>query len=196
MHEKSVSELKKDIVFETELQGSHLIFHSTWGLFSPREVDEGTRLLLQHAEFPPKGKILDIGCGYGAIGITLAKGAPERKVHMVDTDFTAVEYAKKNAKLNGVDGDSEVYLSNGFSNVPENIKFDAIVSNLPAKVGRELLWILLNDAKARLSEAGVLYVVTINGLREFIKRNFVEVFGNYDKVKQGAHYTIGKAIKN
>jgi 16S rRNA (guanine1207-N2)-methyltransferase len=192
---KDVKKLKEDIVFETEVHGNHLIFHSTWGLFSPREIDEGSRLFLEHVDLPQQAKILDIGCGYGALGISIAKEAPERMLHMVDTDFVAVEFAKKNAEVNGVAKNCEVYLSNGFSNVPKNLKFDAVISNLPAKVGRELLWILLNDAKDHLVPGGALYVVTISGLREFIKKNFIEVFGNYDKVKQGRAHTVAKGIK-
>ena len=60
-------------------------------------------------------------------------------------------------------------------------------------MGKELLAILLHDAHARLKPGGQLYVVTINGLREFMKRNLKEVLGNYDKLKQGAHYTVGMA---
>ena len=63
----------------------------------------------------------------------------------------------------------------------------------PAKVGRELLLILLTDARARLRPGGRIYLVTINGLRDFIKRNLSEVFGNYKKVKQGRSYTLAMA---
>lgn len=192
MESKDVQKLKEDIVFHANLCGSDLTFHSTWGLFSPREIDEGTRLLLEHVAAGPDDAILDLGCGYGAMGVSLARGAPGRAVHMVDADFVAIEYAKKNAKINGV-GNCEIYLSNGFSNVPEDAKFDLVASNLPAKVGRELLWILLNDAKVRLKPGGKIYVVTISGLREFIKKNFQEVFGSYEKVKQGRAYTVAKA---
>jgi precorrin-6B methylase 2 len=180
--EKDLEKIRRDIVFSTDLQGENIIFHSTWGLFSPTEIDEGSRLLL------------DIGCGYGAIGIPLAKRSPTGTMHMIDKDFVAVEYAKKNAAMNHA-SNCETYLSNGFSNVPD-IKFDAIVSNLPAKVGREFFWLLLHDAKQHLKPGGEIYVVTISGLREFIKRNFNEVFGNYEKVKQGKNYTIGKAINS
>jgi 16S rRNA G1207 methylase RsmC len=194
METKDVKKLKEDIVFEAELCGNHLAFHSTWGLFSPREIDEGSRLLLDHIDFPPRGKILDIGCGYGALGISIARSNPELKVHMMDTDFVAVEYAKRNVAVNGLKN-CEVYLSNGFSSMPHDLKFDAVVSNLPAKVGRELLWILLNDAKDHLAPGGALTVVTISGLREFIKKNFMEVFGNYEKIKQGRAYTVARAVR-
>jgi 16S rRNA G1207 methylase RsmC len=188
-----VSKLREDIVFDADLRGRRFVFHSTWGLFSPTEIDEGSRLLLDHLEVRPGDISLDIGCGYGALGIPIAKLSPEGKVHMIDKDFVAVEYAKKNAEINSAKN-CEVYLSNGFSEV-RGMKFDLIVSNLPAKVGRELLWILLEDAKDHLKPGGRMYVVTISGLREFIKRNFQEVFGNYEKVKQGRNYTVGLAIK-
>jgi len=66
---------------------------------------------------------------------------------------------------------------------------------MPAKVGKELLAILLHDAHARLRPGGRLYVVTINGLRQYMKRNLGEVFGNYDKLKQGPHYTVALAVR-
>jgi 16S rRNA G1207 methylase RsmC len=188
-----IGKFREDIIFETDLGGSRFVFRSTWGLFSPTEVDEGSRLLLDYMEVRPGDVSLDIGCGYGALGISVAKRSPEGEVHMIDKDFVAVEYAKKNAEMNGAKN-CKVYLSNGFSAVPD-MKFDLIFSNLPAKVGREFLWILLDDAKKHLKPGGRLYVVTISGLREFIKRNFQEVFGNYEKVKQGRNYTVGLATK-
>jgi len=191
---ENISKLREDIVFEATLLDRRFIFHSTWGLFSPTEIDEGSRLLLDHVEVKPEDVSLDMGCGYGALGVPIAKLSPRGEVHMVDKDFVAVAYAKKNAEANGVKN-SKVYLSNGFGDVPD-IKFDLIVSNLPAKVGREFLWILLEDAKNHLKPGGRIYVVTISGLREFVKRNFQEVFGNYEKVKQGRKYTVGLAIKS
>jgi 16S rRNA G1207 methylase RsmC len=62
-------------------------------------------------------------------------------------------------------------------------------------VGREFFWILLEDAKNHLKPGGRICVVTVSGLREFIKRNFQDIFGNYEKVKQGRNYTVGMAVK-
>lgn len=189
-----IQELKRDIVFSAHLLGGEYTFRSTWGLFSPTEIDEGSKLLLEYLEIKPADVSLDIGCGYGALGVPMGKLSPQGEVHMVDKDFVAVEYAAQNAKLNGLKN-CGTYLSNGFSQVPD-IKFDLIVSNLPAKVGRELLWIWLADAKTHLKPGGQIYVVTISGLREFIKRNFVECFGNYEKLKQGRAYTVARATLN
>jgi 16S rRNA G1207 methylase RsmC len=186
--------LRADIDFSAELGGRVLHLYSTWGLFSPREIDEGTRLLLDHVEVTPGDDCLDLGCGYGPIGLTLAALAPAGQTLMVDKDFIAVDYANRNAARNGL-GNARAQLSNGFAQIDPTLRFDLIASNIPAKVGKELLAILLHDAHARLRPGGRLYLVTINGLRQYMKRNLGEVFGNYDKVKQGPHYTVALAVR-
>src|SRR5260221_7090012 len=175
MTEKEIRTLKEDIVFQTELSGFPLVFHTTYGLFSPKEIDEGTLLLLKHLEIKPDDKTLDVGCGYGPIGLTMAKLAPKARTYMVDNNFVAVNFAKKNTSINNI-LNTRIYLSNGFSTMQER-DFDVIASNLPAKIGKELFWILLHDAKQYLKPGGKFYVVTISGLREFIKRNLMETFG-------------------
>jgi MscS family membrane protein len=72
LNRQQLDALREDIVFGAELRGRSLVFHSTWGLFSPREIDEGTRLLLERVEVGVAADCLDLGCGYGPIGITLA----------------------------------------------------------------------------------------------------------------------------
>jgi len=189
-----LDKLKEDIIFREHIRSFDLIFHSTWGLFSPREVDSGSRLLIEYMQINGDDICLDMGCGYGPIGLVMAKLASHGMVYMVDKDFVAVEYAKKNVSLNKL-ANCEVFLSNAFSHIPGDIRFNVIASNLPANVGRELLYIILSDAKKYLKKDGRLYVVTIAGLREFIKRNFVDIFGNYDKVKQGREHTAHLAVK-
>ncbi|MDG6778965.1 methyltransferase [Thiomicrorhabdus sp. zzn3] len=190
----SIEELKQDLHIEAELMGKPLKFATTWGVFSPREIDSGTDLFLKHLEIKEDEVALDIGCGYGPIGLAIAANAPKGQVHMVDKDFVAVEYANKNAHLNGLQN-AQAYLSNGLSAVPKELQFTTVVSNIPAKVGKEMLSIMLHDIHAQLAPGGQLVVVTINGLRQYMKRNFMEVFGNYEKVKQGKDYTISRCIK-
>lgn len=189
---EQLDQLRRDITFDAELGGRTLRLHSTWGLFSPRELDEGSRLLLDHLEVAPNADCLDLGCGYGAIGLALAARAPRGETLLVDKDFVAVDYANANARRNGL-ANAHAILSNGFDQVPKDRRFDLIASNIPAKVGRELLALLLYDAREHLRPGGQLYVVTINGLREFMQRNLRDVFGNYDKLKQGPHYTVALA---
>jgi 16S rRNA (guanine1207-N2)-methyltransferase len=188
-----ISNLRKDIEFDVTLCDQPLHFHTTWGLFSPREIDEGTLLLLKHIEIADDADCFDLGCGYGPLGITLAKLAPHGRTLMADKDFVAVEYANKNIRGNHL-GNAEAILSNAFDQVGDR-KFDCIVSNIPAKVGKELLQIILHDAKAHLKPGGQLYVVTITGLRQFMKRHMEEIFGDYKKLKQGKNYTVARAIR-
>jgi 16S rRNA (guanine1207-N2)-methyltransferase len=178
----------------TQLLGNPLRFQTTWGLFSPREIDEGSALLLHYLEVQPDDVTIDLGCGYGALGVSIAKASPQGRVLMLDKDFVAVNYAQRNAALNGLTN-CEVRLSNGLADMPESIQADTVVSNLPAKVGRELMTTFLLDAYAQLKPGGQIVVVTINGLREYIKKNFQAVFGNYEKIKQGKTYTVSRAVK-
>lgn len=181
--------LREDIVFRQHLGAHEFIFHSTWGLFSPREIDDGTRLLIRHLDIPENARCLDVGCGYGPIGLYMASQSVQGETLLVDKDFVAVEYSRKNIAINKI-GNASAMLSNGFDQIPAERRFDVIASNIPAKVGKELLTLFLNDALQRLNPGGRLYVVTINGLRQFMKRNLNEVFGNYKKLKQGPGYTV------
>jgi len=191
---EQLERLREDIVFTGNLGGRDLALHSTWGLFSPREIDAGTRLLLDEIGVHADDDCLDLGCGYGPLGLALAVRAPQGQTLMVDKDFVAVDYAQGNAARNGLTN-ARAQLSNGFDQVDPQRRFDLIASNVPAKVGKELMTILLHDARRHLRPHGRLYLVTINGLRQYIKRNLTEVFGNYAKLKQGAHYTVAMAHK-
>ena len=191
---ESLPGLRQDTVFTEVLCEKKLTFHTTWGLFSPREIDSGTRLLLDHIVMPPGASVLDLGCGYGALGLALAATDPATHVTMVDKDFVAVEYCSKNAEVNGLQN-TTVLLSNGLQQV-ETSGFDMVVTNLPAKSGKELYYLMFYDAYFRLGSGGCFYIVTINGLRGFVKRVFNEVFGNYRKLKQGSVYTVAVATKD
>lgn len=191
--ESYLKQIREDIVFNEELGNQQLTFHTTWGIFSPRGIDEGTRLLLKHITVNVDDDVFDLGCGYGPIGLTLARQAPEGQTLMVDKDFMAVEYANRNAELNGIEN-AKATLSNGFQHIDDR-KFNVVVSNVPAKVGKEMLSIILHDAYARLKPGGRFYVVTITGLRRLFERNFKDVFGNYKKIKQGKTYTVAMAVK-
>ena len=169
-------------------------FYTTWGLFSPRAIDDGSRLLLDYLELEPENDCLDLGCGYGVLGLCMAESASRGQTLMVDKDFVAVEYAERNRIHNEIENAS-CLLSNGFNQISDR-QFDVIVSNIPAKVGKEMLYIYLFDALEYLKPGGSFYIVTITGLRQFFKRGFSEVFGNYDKIKQGKTYTVARAIKD
>ncbi len=192
---EEIERLRDDIVFDTNLSGFDMRFYSTWGVFSPRAIDEGTLLLLKHLDINETDNCIDLGCGYGPLGLVMAKLAPKGRSCLIDKDFVAIDYSRKNAETNKIDN-VDVFLSNGFSNVPRDKLFDVVVSNLPAKAGKELFYLYFYDALIRMPPGAKFYVVTVNGLRGFVKRVFHEVFGNYKKIKQGKNYTISLAVKN
>jgi 16S rRNA G1207 methylase RsmC len=191
---KDIVNLKKDIEIVVNLLDNELTLHTRWGVFSPRSIDDGTLLLMKHIEVGVSDICLDLGCGYGPIGLALAKHCTKGEVHMVDKDFVAIELANNNANLNNL-SNVKAYFSDAFLQVPNELKFDQVLSNLPAKVGREQLSIILYDAFDALKPGGKITVVTINGLKDFIKNNFKSVFGNYKKLKQGQKYIVSQAIK-
>jgi 16S rRNA G1207 methylase RsmC len=181
--------IRNDLLIE--YQG--LEFYTTWGLFSPRAIDDGSRMLLDFLELESDDDCLDLGCGYGVLGLCMARRAAQGHTLMVDKDFVAVDYAERNRLHNRIDNAS-CQLSNGFEQIPAQ-QFDVIVSNIPAKVGKEMLYIYLFDALEYLKPGGSFYIVTITGLRQFFKRGFSEVFGHYEKIKQGRTYTVARGIK-
>ncbi|HIH49954.1 MAG: methyltransferase [Candidatus Micrarchaeaceae archaeon] len=170
-----------------------LVFNTVPELFSYKHVDEGTMLLLGELEVKETDDCLDMGCGYGVIGISMAKLAPKGRTYLVDRDFIAVDYANINIRENGLHN-AEARLSNGFSHL-KGLKFDVIASNLPTHIGQLSLRNIISDMKAHLKPSGRVYVVTVSILKPFIKREFLSVFGNYEKLKQGRKHLVSMAVK-
>ena len=185
---------REDIAFTQDVLGKPFDFTTTWGIFSPEKLDDGSLMLLDYVDFQTDDDSIDLGCGYGVLGMTAARECPQGQHTLIDKDFMAVEYARKNCQKNGLNN-VDVHLSNGFNHVDASKDFSLVMSNLPAKVGKEQHYLYLLDAYSKMRTGGRFYVVTINGLRQFMKRAFTEVFGNADKVKQGKTYTVTLAIK-
>ncbi|MGP1605098.1 MAG: class I SAM-dependent methyltransferase [Moraxella sp.] len=185
---------RKDIHFKQDVLGRPFEFYTTWGIFSPEKLDDGSLMLLDYIDFKSEDTSIDLGCGYGVLGMTAARECPDGQHLLIDKDFVAVEYARLNCEKNQLTN-THVQLSNGFNQVDNNLTFSLVMSNLPAKVGKEQHYLYLLDAYQRMTAGGRFYVVTINGLRQFMKRAFTEVFGNAEKVKQGKTYTITMATK-
>jgi 16S rRNA (guanine1207-N2)-methyltransferase len=142
--------------------GRRLELRVAQDLFSSHEVDVGTRLLLRTltgAEHDSRRLVLDLGCGYGPIGLGLKATGANRVVHMVDRDALAVEYSRENAALNQLD-DVEVYGSLGYQDVRAS-DFDLIASNIPAKAGTPAIEHLLLDAAELLAPGGLVAIVVI-----------------------------------
>lgn len=130
-------------------------FFTDHGVFSKRGLDFGTRTLLETIPLEEiKGRILDFGCGYGPIGIFIKKNT-DSEVEMIDVNRRSLDLARKNADLNQVS--VTIYESNLYEKVEGT--FDYIISNPPIRVGKEILYQILFDAKEYLNENGKLIFV-------------------------------------
>lgn len=138
-------------------------------LFSTFDLDHGTDILIRHMDLKNPKTILDMGCGYGPIGIMLAGEYPESTVTMVDKDLLAVRYSKLNAQKNNITN-VEVLGSVGMEAVL-NQKFDVIVTNLPAKIGDEAIEseFILTPIQ-HLNDNGSLWMVVVSGLNRLIPK--------------------------
>ena len=139
-----------------EVLGRKFTFLSDNGVFSKKGIDFGSRLLLSSIPMEEVGaNVLDVGCGYGTIGI-IVKTFTNSYIDMVDVNKRAVALAEKNIKLNNVDN-INVFESNIYSNVKD--KYDTIITNPPIRAGKKVVYEILMDAKKYLKENGKLYLV-------------------------------------
>ena len=130
-------------------------FLTDYCVFSKNGLDFGTRTLLETLDTSKiSGKVLDFGCGYGPIGIYIAK-TTNSEVHMIDINRRVLGLARKNVSLNHVN--VNIYESNIYEKVTE--QFDYIISNPPIRVGKEILYKILFEAKEHLKENGELWIV-------------------------------------
>ncbi len=127
------------------------------GIFSSEGLDPGTSLLIENMELGENDRVLDLGCGWGAIGIAAAIGAPRGRTTLTDVNHRAVHLARSNVKINHLTN-VEVLQGELFAPVGEEL-FDLIVSNPPYKAGREVILAILQGAPAHLREEGRLLLV-------------------------------------
>ncbi|MEK4750047.1 class I SAM-dependent methyltransferase [Niallia sp. FSL W8-0177] len=165
------------------LKGNTIRFKTDNGVFSKKEVDFGSRLLIETYTLPDlDGDILDVGCGYGPIGISIAKTSPNRMVHMVDVNLRAIELAEENARQNGVEN-VRIYESDRLLRV-KGQKFASILTNPPIRAGKKVVHDIFEQSYECLVPNGELWVViqkkqgapsAIAKLEEFFKEvNVVE----------------------
>ncbi len=169
-----------------------LQFNVSQELFSSHEVDAGTRFLLRTLDRLPMAevrRVLDVGCGYGPLGLTLLKLDKRRSVHLVDRDALAVDFARQNAELNNLHNVS-IYGSLGYDAVPER-NFDLIVSNVPGKAGEEVIAHLVRGARPFLSPTGHVAIVVVTPLVPLVEQTLAEMADCAITFKQAtANHTV------
>ena len=138
-------------IIETELRGFRLRLATEAGVFSRERVDRGTRLLIKHMEVQARDRVLDLGCGYGVVGVVAALLAPESWVTLVDVNRKAAELARQNLALNKIEN-AEVHQGDSFAPIGDR-RFDLIVLNPPIRAGLSVLHRLLGQAADHLVPA-------------------------------------------
>ncbi|ADA67228.1 methyltransferase small [Thermotoga petrophila RKU-10] len=172
--------------------GHEYIFKTPSGVYSYGKIDKATQVLLENLKVHGK-KVLDLGCGYGVIGIVLKKEYPDLEVYMSDINKRAVEFAKINAKNHNV----EVDIRWGNLYEPwEGMKFDMIVSNPPIVAGKKVWMEIVKRAPEFLEEGGSLQIVAYHNkggrrIRDFMK----EVFGNVEELCKTGGIRVYRSVK-
>ncbi len=169
-------------------KGWEIKFKTDSGVFSKGRVDPGSKLLLDTVLVPSQGKLLDLGSGYGVIGICLAKANPNLSVYMVDINKRAVELAAHNIVINNL-ANCQVSWGDGLEGTQR--LYDVIVTNPPIRAGKKTVYRFFAESKSVLASKGAFYTViqkkqggnsAINKLRE--------IYGNCEKVNRSGGYWI------
>lgn len=183
--------------FSFPLCGLDMQFTTDNGVFSKRTIDFGTRVLLEAMSQAnlPQGKWLDMGCGYGPIGLTLAKLFNE-EVDMVDVNERALDLARCNARLNHVSNQVTIFSSSIYQNVTCQ-QYSGIVTNPPIRAGKDVVHQMIAGAFDHLQPQGELWVVIQKKQgAPSAEKKMKAVFGNCETVTKKKGYFILKSCKN
>jgi len=178
----------------TRLRGKPFEFLTASGVFSKQRVDLGTRLLIESMLLPKSGCALDLGCGYGAIGIVAAVSNPRLYVILVDVNARAVWLARQNVEKNLV---RNAEVRRGYMYTPtKNVTFDCVLSNPPVSAGLETVKAMIIEAPRHMTSKGIFQMVVkskIGGKR--LRTFFEEAFGNVEVMARESGYRVLMSIR-
>lgn len=179
-----------------EIKDKIYSFTSDVGVFSKNEVDYGSRLLIESFEEPlTSGDFLDLGCGYGPIGITIADRYSERHVFLTDINERALKLAQYNASQNNVQNIT-IVKSNRFSEL-NNYRFSAVLTNPPIRAGKKVVHAIFEESHQSLKPGGELWVVIQKKQgAPSAKQKLSKLFDRVDIVNRSKGYHILRAIRS
>ena len=173
-----------------ELLGENMTFLTDAGVFSKKMVDFGSQLLLKCLEVNQGETVLDVGCGYGPLGLSLAK-AYGVQATMVDINNRALDLARQNAERNKVE--ATIFQSNIYEQVEG--KFDHVISNPPIRAGKQVVHEIIEKSQDFLETGGDLTIVIQKKQgASSAKSKMEEVFGNCEIVKKDKGYYILRSV--
>lgn len=188
-----VASKKRTITYD--IDGRHFELTSDNGVFSKNQIDEGTYAFLKVlVPLRLSGRILDLGCGIGPIGLTIAATSPTVRVDLADVNSRALSLCEQNAKSLGL----SQRVACLHSNIYENIEgpYDSIVVNPPIRAGKKVTWSMYEGAKQYLIDGGSLFVVIRKDQGgPSASKHIEEVFGNVTLLKRDKGYYIYQAKK-
>jgi len=187
------SEVKFGLI-RTKLCGRHFEFMTASSVFSKRKIDTGTKLLIESMILPKKGFVLDIGCGYGAVGISAAAFNPNVQVCMTDVNMRAVSLVRKNIELNKI-RNAQVRYGHLFEPV-EGQQFDCVLSNPPVSAGMDIVKAIITGAPKVMSTSAIFQMVIRSKIgAKTLPALFEETFGNCNVLARESGFRVLKAQK-
>lgn len=177
--------------WEYSLNDIFFTFTSGSGVFSKGRIDFGSELLIKSFQMPSvEGGILDFGCGYGAIGIILAKIYPNRNINMIDINERAIELTNKNIEQNNVIN-AQVIHSDGITSLSDQEKFAAIVMNPPIRTGKVKMYELFAQGRHMLLPDGEMWIVIQKKQGAVSAKNYLsEIFSDVAIINRKKGYLI------
>ncbi|KKC48789.1 MULTISPECIES: class I SAM-dependent methyltransferase [Paenibacillus] len=180
---------------ETELRGFRFQFMTDNGVFSKSGIDYGSRFLIEEMEIGEADRVLDVGCGYGPIGLTAARLAPQGQVVMLDINERAVELAGENAKLNGI-ANVRIQQSDLFEKAGGE-PFDVILTNPPIRAGKATVHRIFEEGYSLLKPGGSMWVVIQKKQgAPSAEAKLQQLFGRVKEVGKDKGFRIFKAIRS
>ncbi len=183
-------------LIDTVLRGRRYRFLSASGVFSAKRVDNGTRMLVEAMPIPCTGRLLDVGCGIGVIGLVAASESPRLEVTLTDVNPRATMVAARNVERMGL-GNVRVLTGSLYAPV-EGESFDVVVSNPPISAGmRKVVEPLVKGARDHLAAGGSLLVVVQSNKGGRTLAGFLdEWFGGHQVVERGGGYRVLSARRS
>ncbi len=179
--------------FSQLARGQQLSFITASGLFSQEQIDTGSLLLIEKGILKKEWCILDLGCGYGPVGISFKKSEPTIHVTFTDVNTRAVEYTEVNLRQNNIPIDKSIELVNGdgFDAIDKQLPFDAIYLNPPQSAGKDLCFNLIEKSKEHLKIGGNLQIVARkNKGGETLAKHMESVFGNVEPIAKQSGFWV------
>ncbi len=186
---KPTSKLRRGLL-KAFLRGRDYKFITASGVFSPKRIDNGTRLLVENMLLKPSDAVLDLGCGYGVIGIVAAKEVA--RALLVDVNSRAVALARENLDINNVTN-AEVRRGKLYEPV-EGEKFDAVICNLPMSAGLDVVYAIIDGSIKHIKSGGSAQFVVRKGAKR-IEARMNAVFGNVRTLAKKGGYRVYMSTK-